>query len=219
MMNRFRFKKIILTCLINVFLVSLFTVQYLSFNAYASEELVLRLEEAYKNINDANGKFIQTAYIKDLDKTQKFTGRFYIKGDKIRWQYQGEFSQVVYLNKTSLIVYDKARKQAIQSSFTEEKYGQLPLALLSRMAVLKRDFEITQRSENSLILIPKSKMGNIKSIEIITHDESFPIKSLKVTDFQDNTIKIDFQSVKINTNLKDSIFKFIPKEDDTVLKY
>ncbi len=217
-MNRFKFIKILFL----FFSFSLFSIinQNAFFTtAFASEELVSKLEDAYKNISDASGKFTQTSYIKDLDKTQKFTGRFFIKGDKIRWQYQGEFSHVVYLNKTSLIVYDKARKQAIKSSFTEDKYGQLPLALLSRMAVIQRDFEIIKNSDSSLLLTPKSKMGNIKKIEIVLHDESFPVKSLKVTDIHENTIKIDFYSVKINTNLKDSIFKFVPKQDDTVLSY
>jgi outer membrane lipoprotein carrier protein len=185
----------------------------------AQDTALSKLNKAYKNINDASGSFIQTSYIKDLDKTQKFKGRFFIKGDKIRLQYEGEFPQVIFLNRETLIVYDRKRKQAIQSIFSEEKYGQLPIALLSRMADFEKDFEITEKSENTLILIPKTKMGNIKKIEITIQDEDFPIKLLKVTDTSANTVRIDFYSVTINKNLKDSLFQFIPKKDDTVLKY
>jgi len=185
----------------------------------AQDTALSKLNKAYKNINDASGSFIQTSYIKDLDKTQKFKGRFFIKGDKIRWQYEGEFPQVIFLNRETLIVYDRKRKQAIQSIFSEEKYGQLPIALLSRMADFEKDFEITEKSENTLILIPKTKMGNIKKIEIAIQDEDFPIKLLKFIDTSVNTVRIDFYSVTINKNLKDSIFQFIPKKDDTVLKY
>ena len=185
----------------------------------AQDTALSKLNKAYKNINDASGSFIQTSYIKDLDKTQKFKGRFFIKGDKIRWQYEGEFPQVIFLNRETLIVYDRKRKQAIQSIFSEEKYGQLPIALLSRMADFEKDFEITEKSENTLILIPKTKMGNIKKIEITIQDEDFPIKLLKFIDTSANTVRIEFYSVTINKNLKDSIFQFIPKKDDTVLKY
>jgi len=185
----------------------------------AQDTALSKLNKAYKNINDASGSFIQTSYIKDLDKTQKFKGRFFIKGDKIRWQYEGEFPQVIFLNRETLIVYDRKRKQAIQSIFSEEKYGQLPIALLSRMADFEKDFEITEKSENTLILIPKTKMGNIKKIEITIQDEDFPIKFLKFIDTSVNTVRIDFYSVTINKNLKDSIFQFIPKKDDNVLKY
>lgn len=191
---------------------------FISFS-YSQENIISKLENSYKNINDAIGTFVQISYIKDLDKTQRFSGRFFIKGDKLRWQYSGEFPQIIYINRETLTVYDKARKQAIQSIFSPEKYGQLPLALLSRMAVLERDFEVTQKNENSLILIPKGKMGNIKKIELMLHDDNFPVKSMKVMDRDDNSVKIDFNSIKINTNLKDSIFKFIPKKDDTILKY
>lgn len=183
----------------------------------AQENTISRLESAYKNMKDANGSFVQISYIKDLDKTQKFKGRFFIKGDRIRWQYLGEFTQTIYLNKDNLIVYDRARKQAIKSSFDTKIYGQLPLALLSRIAVLEKDFEVTQRTEDNLLLIPKTKMGNIRKIELTIHDEAFPIKSMKVTDSNENIVKIDFNAVKINTNLRDSIFIFIPKKDDTVL--
>lgn len=185
--------------------------------SYAQENTISRLESAYKNMKDANGSFVQISYIKDLDKTQKFKGRFFIKGDRIRWQYLGEFTQTIYLNKDNLIVYDRARKQAIKSSFDTKIYGQLPLALLSRIAVLEKDFEVTQRAEDNLLLIPKTKMGNIRKIELTIHDEAFPIKSMKVTDSNENIVKIDFNAVKINTNLRDSIFIFIPKKDDTVL--
>ncbi|MEJ5227849.1 outer membrane lipoprotein carrier protein LolA [Thermodesulfovibrio sp.] len=186
---------------------------------YAQEDTLARLESAYKNIKDANGSFIQTSYIKELDKVQKFRGKFFIKEDKIRWQYTGDFSQTVYLDKDTLVIYDRARQQAIKTNFNPQKYGQLPIALLTRMAVIDRDFEIRQKSEDNLLLIPKTKMGNIKTIEIFLQEEPFPIKSMKVTDSSDNSLKIEFNSVKINTNLKDSIFKFIPKKDDTILTH
>jgi len=187
--------------------------------SYAQNTTLSKIETAYKNIDDASGNFIQISYIKELGKTQKFNGKFFIKGDKIRWQYFGKFSQVVYLNRKMLTVYDKTNKQAIQSSFTEDKYGQLPIALLSRMADIKKDFEITENKENTLILVPKTKMGNIKRIELVINENEFPIKSLKITDTMANIITIEFNNVKINTNLKDSLFNFTPREDDTVLQY
>lgn len=197
----------------------IFCILFIINPSQGQHDIISRLEDAYKNIRDATGSFVQISYIKDLDKTQKFNGSFFIKGENLRWQYSGEFSQIIYINKENLIVYDKKRKQAIKSNFNPEKYGQLPLALLSRMVVLERDFEIIQKSESDLTLIPKEKMGNIKKIELVINEEAFPITTIKVTDISGNIIKIDFNSIKVNTNLKDSLFKFIPKKDDTVLTY
>lgn len=186
---------------------------------YSQEEALLKLEYAYKNIKDARGNFTQTSYIKDLNQTKKFKGKFYIKEDKIRWQYSGEFNQIVYLDKKTLTVYDRAKKQAIQSEFKAEKYGQLPLTLLSRMAQLREDFEVNKKSSDTLILMPKSKIGDIKTIEVIIQDSDFPIKSIKVLDFVGNRIKIDFYNVEVNKGLSDAFFRFVPEQDDTVLKY
>ncbi|WP_353684726.1 outer membrane lipoprotein carrier protein LolA [Thermodesulfovibrio sp. 3907-1M] len=203
---------------LKILAINLLIVFFLFSFCYAQTAL-LKLENAYKNINDAAGSFIQTSHIKEINKVQQFRGRFFIKGDKVRWQYTGEFSQTIYLDNKTLIIYDKKRKQAIMSEFSEEKYGQLPLALLRRMADLKKDFEVNEKSENTIMLIPRSKMGNIKSIEITVAEGDFPIKSMKLIDMLSNTVKIDFSDVKINTSLKNSLFKFTPKKDDTVLKY
>lgn len=207
-------KNMLLKLISNILLIILISTQSL-----AQENLLNKLDNAYKSIIDAHGRFVQTSFIKDLDKIQKFNGRFFIKGDKIRWQYEGEYTQVIFLNKENLIIYDKSKKQAIQSSFTAERYGQLPLALLSRISIIERDFEIFQKSEKTLLLIPKIKMGNIKRIEIDLHNDNFPIKTMKITDLNENTVKIDFQSVKTNKNLRESIFKFTPAKDDTIINY
>lgn len=194
-------------------------IMFLLFNFCYAQDAIVKLENAYKNINDANGSFMQTSYIKELNKNQQFKGVFFIKGNKIRWQYIGEFPQTIYLNNKTLTIYDKKRKQAIISEFNEEKYGQLPLALLSRMADLKKDFEVKEKSDSTIILIPKSKMGNVKSIEITLTEAEFPVKSMKIIDAMENIVKIDLKDVKINTSLKNSLFLFTPKKDDTVLKY
>ncbi|MDW7973598.1 MAG: outer membrane lipoprotein carrier protein LolA, partial [Thermodesulfovibrio sp.] len=109
-----------------------------------AEKLILRLESAYKNIEDIYGSFTQTNYIRDLDKTQKFIGNFYIKPNKLKWEYTGDFQQTIYLEEDLLIVYDKSKKQAIESKFKQETYGQLPVALLSKMSNLSRDFSIKE---------------------------------------------------------------------------
>lgn len=186
---------------------------------YSQEDALFKLEDAYKNINDASGSFTQTSYIKDLNQTKQFKGRFYIKEDKIRWQYSGKFNQVIYLDKKNLTVYDRAKKQAIQSEFKAEIYGQLPLALLSRVAHLREEFEVNKKSSDTLILIPKSRMGNIKTVEVTIQDSDFPVKSIRVTDFAGNRIKIDFYDVKINKGLSNAFFKFVPEQNDSVLKY
>lgn len=196
-----------------------FTVIVISMNAFSQQGALEKLEQAYKNINDISGNFTQKSYIKELNKTQQFKGRFFIKKDKIRWNYLGAYSQIVFINKEKLVIYDRAKKQAIQTTFSADKYGQLPIALISRMADLKKDFEVKEIRENRLILIPKTKMGNINSIEIITQQADFPIKTLKITDTMSNQIEIEFSNVKINSNLRDSIFKFVPRKDDTVVTY
>lgn len=87
------------------------------------------------------------------------------------------------------------------------------------MADLKKDFEVKEKSDSTIILIPKSKMGNVKSIEITLTEAEFPVKSMKIIDAMENIVKIDLKDVKINTSLKNSLFLFTPKKDDTVLKY
>lgn len=185
---------------------------------FADDEVTI-IQEAYKNIEDIKGAFIQRSYIKDLKRTDTYKGFLFIKRPlKMRWEYRGEKPQEVIINNDRIIIYNKAEKQAFKGTFNRQTYGQAPVALLSGFGRIREEFNITKKNDK-LILTPKNPMGNIVSIEIETSSGDFPIKSFAINDTRSNRVEIRLKDIEINTGIKDAIFDLSLPEGTNIYEH
>lgn len=192
----------------------------LSFASQVDDE-VLRIQKAYENITDIRGEFVQKSHIKDLKRTDIYTGRFFIKPPKMRWEFTGDNPQTVFINRDHIIIYQIKEKQAFQTKFDRDLYGQAPIALLGGFGNIKNEFTITSKTNDTLILKPRVPIGNVSYIEIVMSDGEFPIfpiQALTIVDNLSNTVEIHLENVRINTGIKDRIFEFSPPEGVRVLR-
>lgn len=201
-------------CLLSVFCLLFST----AFASQADDE-VAKIQKAYENIKDIKGSFVQKSYIKDLKRTDTYRGQFFIKSQKIKWDYRGDKPQTVYITGEDIIIYQIKEKQAFKAKFDRATYGQAPIALLSGFGDIKKEFDVSVKPEQKLLLKPKKPMGNIVSVEIMASSDEFPIASLAIIDTFSNRIDIYLTDVKINTNLKDKLFEFSPPEGVNVLQH
>ncbi|HBR21341.1 MAG TPA: outer membrane lipoprotein carrier protein LolA [Nitrospiraceae bacterium] len=187
---------------------SLLTLNFSLFTAFAADDEVARIQEAYRNISDMKAGFVQKNYMKDLGRTDTYKGILFIKRpSKMKWEYKGDKPQEIIINNDKILIYKKAEKQAFKSAFSRQTYGQAPVALLSGFGKVREEFNITKKNKK-LVLVPKNPMGSIVSVEIETSDEGFPIKSFIINDMRSNRIEIQLKDVEINTGIKDAAFDF-----------
>jgi len=171
------------------------------------DSIVEHIQKEYSTIRDIKGRFSQRSYLKDIEKTEDYSGAFYIKKpSRIRWRYSDPRDEEVIISERKLWIYKRSEKQVLRGVFDEGSYSQLPIALLQSMSSLKKDFYIRLIRSNTLELIPRHRMGAIKRIELMTVLEGFPIKEFTITDLYDNRVTIRVDEVDINTGLKDSFF-------------
>lgn len=182
-----------------------------------AEEAAQRIQKAYEGIRSVRGQFVQKSHVKDLKRTDTYKGEFVIKAHKMRWEYTGEKPQVIYISGDDLTIYQKKEKQAFKAKFDRATYGQAPIALLGGFGRITEEFEVSMRRD-TLILTPKRPMGNILRVEVTPSEGQFPIESLAVVDQHSNTIEIRLKNVRINTEVQDKIFEFVPPEGVTVLQ-
>lgn len=131
----------LITFLFTVFC-SLFTVC----DASTVDEMVADLQKKYNEVQDVYGRFSQTSYLKDLGKTERYEGRFFVSkkaGIKMKWSYTKPRDEEVIITESDIWIYKKSEKQALRSKFNKDAYSQVPLALLSSLGNLKEDFIIT----------------------------------------------------------------------------
>lgn len=177
------------------------------------ENQIEKIQKAYENINTISGKFTQKSFIKDLNRTDNYKGKFFIKRPmKLKWEYEGKNPQEIYINNNEITIYQKKEKQAIKGIFNKETYGQAPVVLLSGFGNVKDEFNVSSK-DGRLILKPKKPLGSVSHIELEITDDSFPILSFVIYDNYSNKTSIVLKDVEINKDLDDNLFKpALPKD-------
>ena len=195
-----------------VILSLLFTLSHgLSFAA-GTDDAVARIQKAYEGIKDMKGTFTQKNVIKDLNKTDRYSGEFFIKRPlKMKWAYKGKASQDLLINNDTAVMYKRGDNQAYRSKFDKETFGQSPVVLLTGMGNIREEFTVTG-TEKLLTLKPKQSMAGIVSITLHMSDAEFPIRAFTIQDGRSNIVEIELKDIRINSNIKDSLFDLnLPK--------
>ncbi|MEK6527898.1 MAG: outer membrane lipoprotein chaperone LolA, partial [Nitrospirota bacterium] len=194
------------------FCLLLFTVTYSLLTAvYASDidEAVSRMQKKYAEIKDVRGNFSQTSNLKDLDRIEKYEGKFFIKKPySMRWMYSNPRDEEIIIRDTELWIYKKSEKQVLKSSSGRESNRHVPVAMISSIETLKTDFDISMIKKDTLEMKPKRQMGSIKKVILELSSADFPIKAFSILDINDNKIDIVIKNVEINSGLEDSFFIF-----------
>jgi chaperone LolA len=176
------------------------------------DESVSRIQKSYEFITDMKGSFVQKNVIRDLNKSDTYTGEFFIKRPlKMKWAYKGKAAQDLIISNDVALIFKKGDSQAYRSKFSKETHGQTPVALLTGMGNIRDEFFVTGDG-NMLVLKPKKPMSNVVSITLMLTDADFPIRGFIIRDGRSNTVEIDLKDVRTNTGLKDSLFDLtLPK--------
>ena len=192
----------------------LFTIHCSLFTAVSAatvDEVVENIQKKYNGIQDVRGKFLQTSYLKDLDRIEKYEGKFFMSkksGTKMKWTYTKPRDEEVVINDPDIWVYKKSEKQALKGKFSKDSYGQVPLSLLGSIGNLRASFDITMSKEDTLELKPKRQLGIIKKILLVTKADDFPIKSFTVFDAYGNKVDITVKDTEVNLSMDESLFIF-----------
>ncbi|MCX8070036.1 MAG: outer-membrane lipoprotein carrier protein LolA, partial [Thermodesulfovibrionales bacterium] len=106
----------------------------------------------------------------------------------------------------------------VKSRFDESRYGQTPLALINGLTDIKKDFQAKRLADKVILLKPIKSMGNIIDIKLtLDENNTFPISKMVLTDNKEGYIEIIFLEVKVNQGLKDSLLRFNPPSDVTII--
>ncbi|MBF0565217.1 MAG: outer-membrane lipoprotein carrier protein LolA [Nitrospirae bacterium] len=171
--------------------------------------LLSEIRAGYASIKDVKGSFSQVSKIKELDKKMSYSGVFSIKiPKKMYWRYDGTDLQEVYVNADTIIVYQKKLNQAIRRQFNENTLGQTPIALLSGLKDIDKDYNVKE-FDGYVRLTPKGDFLNIRYFDLYPSEGRFPIGKIVLIDKNGNEVEITLKDVLLNTGIKDGTFTFV----------
>ena len=197
-------------------------------------------------ISDFNLKFVQESKVVSLGQTQMARGQavfqFLPASEKtrvsplFRWEYHAPDEQLIVSDGRNIWFYLPENQQAIKSEArralnTEE--GKNPLVFLTNLGDLSNYFEIRWFSDGQkeggdhvLELIPLEKSPLIKTIILSVRKEAvatgkdqsvFPIRSLMLTNVNNDETRIEFLDALVNQGPSEKIFQFTPPDGTEIL--
>ena len=191
----------------------------------ALDEIVSKIQKKYEYMRELEADCIQETFNKTIEKKFIFKGSLYVKKpDKLRMEIKEQEIQLIVANGQTLWIYLPDNKQAVKEKLDLSNKSKTALTILTGMAKLNRDFEITmeQGFEKSrsytLGLIPKEKKSMIKKMKLDVDKNDFSFQKVTVEDSFGNWTSYELKNVKINSGISDSKFDFKPPDGVEVVE-
>jgi outer membrane lipoprotein carrier protein len=179
--------------------------------AQSGKEIIESLRKKYTSIDDAVVKFEQTVKYGVSKFEQSFSGTFYFK-KKNKYRIETD-QQIVVTDGVTSWLYSKVNNQVIIDKYREDKDTSSPEKFLLSISdeyipVILR----TERNEGKKVYIlkltPRDENSSIESAKIWIVEGDLQITRVEITDISGTVTTYSVKSIKINSGVEDSIFKF-----------
>ena len=174
------------------------------------------LKTAAGKVTSISAEFTQEKHLRILSKPLVSKGIFYYQAPRsLRWEYRSPVRSILLMHKGTIRRYIEGSSGLTEDSSAGLQAMQSVLQEITRW--LKGDFSGNPmfsaylKSEGEIVLIPKEKAfaSIIKRIELILSERPGVIESVTIYEGKDSFTRIEFQNVRVNDQLKDSLFQEI----------
>lgn len=201
-----------------IFLSALFL--HLSLNAQDASKILKKVEKKYESINDLTASFTQNVIFGVSRMEQNFEGTLKMKkGNKYRIELE---QQTIVTDGKTVWSYYHLNKQVMINNYKEDPKSFSPDRVLVNVPknynTILLGEEILFGKKNAIIkLTPKDEKSLTKTMKVWIDLNTYLMRQIEITDVSDNFNKYVVNTIKINTNLSDSEFKFdTPKNVETI---
>lgn len=190
-------------------------------------EVVERVEATCRSVQDLSARFVQTATNRSLGQVQEARGQFLLKRPgKMRWEYQKPDEYLIVTDGRTLWLYRpldrEARAQEVEQAFT----SRTPISFLAGDCDLRREFEVSlvehagTRGGGSRILdlTPRRPEGGITRVLLEVSRQDYTVEQTTLFDAYGNTTAVAFSNLRLNGDLPDSTFTFVPPQGVRVVR-
>lgn len=190
--------------------------------AATADEVVAKLQSRYGSIDSVSADFTQEVFLKGGAAARTYGGKVYFKKPgKMRWAYDNPGRDELVSNGARIWFYQGDLNQVIEMAYGSDTAG-LATDFLSGIGDLRKDFTVRLVKEKALYytleLTPSGKAGNLKAIRIDVDKKEHLVVKTSVTDPFGTRTEVSFRNIKVNTELKDTLFDFIVPRGADVIK-
>jgi outer membrane lipoprotein carrier protein len=184
-----------------------------------SETALQSLRHFYGDIRSFQAQFTQIQLDAQQHKLEQSQGQFWLRRpDKFRWEYEQPYQQVIVSDGRKIQHYDSELSQVTVRPVTQA-LASTPALLLTGQTALEDRFTLRELPEQAgqswVELAPRAQDTDFKRIRLgFNHGE---LAVMELLDNFDQTTRIQFQQVKINTPIDEARFQLqLPPGVDVV---
>ena len=191
------------------------------FNASLSQagEAIALLTNFLDKAQTIHSDFKQTLVDAKGIQLQESAGVFALKRPgKFSWDYEAPYPQKIISNGYKIWVYDEELEQVSVKKYSEILAGS-PVILLDQKKDLNVDFNVEDSgfkyNQYWITLMPKISDNEFQKIEVGMIKGG--MKTMRLYDGFDQVTVIEFENLKINSELSDKQFNFNPPEGTDIV--
>jgi outer membrane lipoprotein carrier protein len=186
--------------------------------ALSLEEVIANAQQVYEKTDDFKANFLQEVTMKSLRKTNREEGIFYFKKPRqMVWDYTLPKAKKMVINAKTVWLYIPADGVVYVQDAAEVFKTKAIVRFLSGWGKLAEDFTITfarpevadKDGDFLLKLVPQVRDFGIQEL-FLTLDRQFHISQVSFTDSYGNATRLLLRNIKINNNLPEKFFSFVP---------
>ncbi len=200
-----------------IFIIILFLSQILY--AQNGSSVIKNLQAKFNKISNLTADFSQDIIGSSGKKEMTIQGKFYYeKGNKFRVELK---NILIVSNGKTLWNYNKKFNQVVikklngdASNFMLQKFI-FDYPKKSNVKLVKNN---SLKKGYSVILTPLNKKFQFKSIQIWTN-KTYTIKKIGIKNYNNVTINIQFDHIRLNSSLKDKLFNFKTPKGSKIIDF
>ncbi len=190
-----------------VFFSILFFSTAINLNAQNGNDVLKKIQDKFKSINNFSADFIQTISDPEGQQNGKLSGKFFYKR-KNKFAVELKNSSIIS-DGITVWNYDSRSKRVIISNFRDEPTSfSLERYIFDYPTLCKIKYGGSDKGSEEIIeLVPKENYIDFKSAKIWKSSDNM-ISRMEIIDLADVKYVFQLSSVKIDQDIKDSKFSF-----------
>ena len=171
------------------------------------------INKAYANLNSFTATFTQTLTNATAKTSETRTGTIHFKKPLlVRWESKGDSQELLIVTKKEVWDYFPDEEIAYRHPLSFAKDARTVIGIITGQTTIESNFTVSSAdaSYQTLHLYPKDPTPQMTEVTIHIDPKTNLIRTVEITDFYNNTNKIEFDKMDTGVNLKDSIFAFTP---------
>ncbi len=178
-----------------------------------------QLNRLSKQLQNFSARFTQTVYDSNSKPVQESSGVVTLqRPGKFSWNYQTPSAQLIVSDGKKIWIYDEELAQVTIKKI-DASLGNTPLMLLGSNKPLESEFELTELGQSDGIdwveLSPMKEDTDFEKVYLGLADNN--LAAMELRDNFGQATQIKFDDPKLNTDIDQGLFDFIPPEGVDVI--